>query len=53
MARHADLLEQKTADYWKQQLKYDAIKGLRCFSCNIFGHYASDCPKKKEAQDTK
>ena len=53
MAHHADLPEQKTADYWKQQPKYDGVKGPHCFSCNSFGHYASDCPKKKKAQDMK
>ena len=30
--------------------KYDPVKGPRCFQCNEYGNYASDCskPRKKE-----
>ena len=35
----------------KMKPKCDPVKGPRCFQCNEYGHYASDCSKlrKKEA----
>ena len=30
------------------RMKFDPVKGLRCFHCNEFGHMAAACPKKMQ-----